>query len=313
MTSLPLIIDCDPGDDDAVAILMALSSKNLDIIGITTVAGNAAVDQTFHNARGICTLANKNHIPVLKGCAHPLIRSPQYASYIHGSSGIDGAELPIPNGPLNDLHAIDFMAQMLSVAEKKITLAATAALTNIAVLLIKYPHLAHKIERIVWLGGANGTGNVTPSAEFNAFSDPHAVQVVLNTAIPFYIIPLNISHQVCTSPLFMKRLETRNTRLSLTIMNMLKHTEIYDREYYGLPGRAIHDACVIAYLMAPELFHFKTVTMSIHLGEDPHVGATSFSTLKAHKNDRASYLAVDVDAPVVLEKIGEALCSYEDL
>ncbi|MBX9697259.1 MAG: nucleoside hydrolase [Alphaproteobacteria bacterium] len=313
MTSLPLIIDCDPGDDDAVAILMALSSKSLDVKGITTVAGNATVDQTFHNARGICTLANKDGVPVLKGCAHPLIRSPQYATYIHGSSGIDGAELPAPKGQLTDLHAVDFMAHTLASSEKKITLAATAALTNIAVLLIKYPYLAKKIDRIVWLGGSNGTGNVTLCAEFNAFSDPHAVQAILNTSIPFYVIPLNISHQVCTSPLFMQRLETRNTRLSRTIMNMLKHTEIYDREYYGLPGRAIHDACVIAFLMTPELFHFKTMTMAIQLEEGPHVGATYFSTLKAHMNDRASYLALDVNAPVVLEKIGDALCSYEDL
>ena len=310
MSLPPIIMDCDPGDDDTVALLMALSSPRIEVKGITTLAGNATADQTFLNARGVCMLAGQPHIPVFKGCAQPLLRKPQYATYIHGNSGIDGAHLPVPTTAPSRIHAVDFMWETLKSTPHKVILAATAALTNIAVLIIKHPESIEKIDRIVWLGGSGGTGNVTLAAEFNAYSDPHALQVVLNSGIPFYIIPLDISHQVCTNRDFMQRLKERNTPVTLTVMNMLAHTEVYDREYYGLPGRAIHDACVIACLIEPNLFHFKKASVAVHLEEGPLVGATLFSTLKAHQNDCPSFLAVEVDSLAVLTMIEDSLCSY---
>lgn len=310
--SLPIILDSDPGDDDTVAILMALSSPLIDLKGITTVAGNATVDKTFENARDICALAGHSHIPVHKGCAKPLIRPPLFADYIHGNSGIDGAILPTSHVSRQTQHAVDFMAETIQNTPHKITIAATAALTNIALLLTKHPDLLQKIDQIVWLGGSHGTGNITLAAEFNAYSDPHALQIILNTKVPFYIIPLNISHQVCTTPSFMQRLKEKNTAISTTVMHMLAHTEAYDKEFNNLPGRAIHDACVIAFLMAPHLFQFKKVSVAVHTNEGPFVGATVFSSLKLHLDDNNTHLACDVNSPLVLQMIEEALCSFED-
>ena len=310
---LPIILDCDPGDDDTVAILMALSSSQIDLIGITTVAGNATVEKTFENARDICSLAGHGHIPVYKGCARPLIRPPLFADYIHGSSGIDGAVLPVSKAERQTDHAVDFMAEAIRKAPNKITLAATAALTNIALFLTKHPELHEKIEQIVWLGGSNGTGNITLAAEFNAYSDPHALQIVLNTRVPFYIIPLDISHQVCTNPDFMERLREKNTVLSTAVMQMLAHTEAYDKEYNNLPGRAIHDACVIAFLIEPQFFEFERVTVAVYANEGPFVGATAFSTLKPHLDKyNNAHLACKVKGPLVLKMIEEAVCSFND-
>lgn len=312
---LPLILDCDPGGDDAVALLMILSAPHLfDLKGVTTVSGNASIEWIHTNARKICEVAGRPDVKVFAGCSQALLRPAVNASFCHGNDGLEGATLPTPTMPLQREHAVDFLIESLLTTPVPLTLAMTAPLTNLAVALMKNPEIATKIKEIIWMGGSADAGNITPAAEFNAYVDPHALEIILKRQIPFRMIGLHITHQVTTTPEWITRLRAQNSQVSHQVANILEVEAASDRARYGLRGRAIHDACVIASLIAPDLFTWEKASITVGTTEGPYVGGTIISTYPTHITpDTHTYVATKVDGEGVLDLILSCLEVFQDV
>ena len=273
----PIIIDCDPGQDDAVNILLALAApEELDVLGITAVAGNVPLEKTERNARILCEIGGKPETKVFAGHAAPLERELVTAEYVHGQEGIDGAEIFEPTVPLQEQHAVDFIVDTLMAAEDdSITLVPTAPLTNIAAAFLKEPNIAPKIHEIVLMGGAfREGGNVTPSAEFNIYVDPHAAKVVFECGRPIVAMPLDVTHQVLGTPPRVKAIGDIGNRAGDNVRGMLEFFNRYDVEKYGVAGGPLHDPCTVAYLLEPEIFQGKHVNVTVETGSELTMGET---------------------------------------
>ncbi|MGD1853154.1 MAG: nucleoside hydrolase [Leptolyngbyaceae cyanobacterium] len=269
-----IIIDCDPGVDDAIALLLAIAHPDsLNILGITTVAGNVPLPYTSQNALKICALANTN-LPVYAGCPRPMLRPLSTAADIHGVTGLQGAQLPNPQQPLMVQHAVAFLVDTLQQATEPITLATLGPLTNIALALIQAPQIAANIDSIVAMGGAITHGNMTPAAEFNIYVDPHAAQVVFTSGIPISLITLDTTHQVLTTAEHISALKQLNTSVGTAAADLLAHYGTPDIERYGMPGAPLHDPCVIAYLLNPELFTFRPTYTTVETTSPTNIGRT---------------------------------------
>ncbi|PZV02867.1 MAG: nucleoside hydrolase [Leptolyngbya sp.] len=264
MLPRPLIIDCDPGVDDAIALLLALASPaEFDLLGITTVAGNVPLTLTAANARRICQLAQRPDVPVYAGCPRPLLRSLTTAEDIHGATGLQGADLPEPTMPLQAQHAVAFLIEQLTTTSIPITLATLGPLTNLAVALIQCPAIAQGIDQVVMMGGALGGGNITTAAEFNIYVDPHAAKVVVDAGLPLTMIGLDVTHQVVTTSDRLAALEALGTPVGKAAAGMLRYYGQLDVERYGLAAPPLHDPCVIAYLLRPDLFTGRPMRLAI--------------------------------------------------
>jgi purine nucleosidase len=261
----PIILDCDPGQDDAIAILLALAAPDeLDLLAITTVAGNVPLTLTERNARRILELARRTEIPVYAGCDRPLIRPLETAEYVHGETGLDGAELPEPRLALAHGHAVDAIIDLVLARPKgSVTLCATGPLTNVALALRKEPRLADHLESIVLMGGAIDLGNVTPAAEFNIYVDPHAADVVFTSGISLTMFGLDVTHQALVTEPRLKAIEAIGTPVARAAAGLLDFYSRFDRERYSQPGGPLHDPCVIAFLLEPNLFQGKACPVSI--------------------------------------------------
>lgn len=268
-----MIIDCDPGVDDAIALFLAFAN-DLPILGITTVAGNVPLELTFSNTRKICALAGQSHIPVFAGCPRPLMRPLATAEDIHGATGLQGATLPEPAAAKPTQHAVNFLIETLLSASEPIIIAALGPLTNIAVALIQCPKIVQHIEKLVIMGGTMGQGNITPSAEFNIYVDPHAAHIALSAGIPTTLITLDSTHQVLTTPQRLAAIRAINNPISHAAAGMLSFYGQSDLDRYGLPGAPLHDPCVIAYLLKPELFTTKTVNIAVETTGEHTLGRT---------------------------------------
>ena len=271
-----IIVDCDPGVDDAIALLLAFGT-NLPILGITTVAGNVPLPLTFSNARKICALASRSEVPVFAGCPRPLLRPLATAEDVHGATGLQGADLLEPSLSAADQpspHAVNYLIEQLLTASAPITIAALGPLTNLAVALIQCPPIAEHIEQLVIMGGAMSQGNITPSAEFNIYVDPHAAHVVLTAGIPTTLITLDTTHQVLTTPERLEAIRALGNPVSTAAAGMLSFYGQSDLERYGLPGGPLHDPCVIAYLLQPELFTTRTVNVAVETAAEHTLGRT---------------------------------------
>jgi purine nucleosidase len=274
----PIILDCDPGQDDAVAILLALAStEEIQVLGITTVAGNVPLVKTQRNARLMCDVAGRKDVPVFAGCPRPILRPLYTAEYVHGREGIDGAEIREPSTPLAKEHAVDFIVETLRRAEDdSVTLVPVGPLTNIASALGKAPDLASRIREIVLMGGAmREGGNTTPSAEFNIYVDPHAARVVFECGRPITVMGLDVTHQVLATPRRVDRIRALGTKTGETVASMLQYFNRFDTEKYGSEGAPLHDPCTIAYLLKPDLFRGKRVRIDIETGSELTMGATA--------------------------------------
>ena len=252
-----ILIDTDPGIDDAVAILLALASPELRVEGIVAVAGNLPLGVTEANARAICELAGRLDIAVHAGCSRPITRPPITAEHFHGSSGLGTLVLPPPTMALGREHGVDFTIDLLRRAPpKSIALCALGPLTNVAMALIKAPDIAERVGELVLMGGASrALGNTTPAAEFNIHADPHAAQVVFDSGLPVTMIPLDVTHQVRSTPERVARLAARDTPLAVAVAELLRPS--------GTGPSSLHDPCVIAYLLAPDLFQGSRVNVAI--------------------------------------------------
>lgn len=274
--TLPIIIDTDPGQDDAVAILLALASPELEILGITAVAGNVPLALTEVNARKICELAGRPDIKVYSGAIRPMLRPLVTAEYVHGKTGLDGPVLPDPEMPLQKQHAVDFIVDTLMERPAgTVTLCTLGPLTNIGLALVKEPRIASRIKRIVAMGGGFFEGgNTTPAAEFNIYVDPQAARLVFEAGIPITLIPLDCTHQALTTRARVEKFRRMANKSGPAVAELLDFFERFDEQKYGTDGGPLHDPCVIAWLLSPELFTSRDVNVVIECESELTMGMT---------------------------------------
>ena len=293
-----IIIDCDPGQDDAVALFLALSSpEELEILGITTVAGNVPLKLTERNARIICDIADSKETQVFAGCSRPMLVDLMTAENVHGKTGIDGIDIFIPKTPLKELHAVDFIVKTLKDADTdSITLVPTGPLTNIALAIIKDPSILDSIKQIVLMGGAmREAGNLSASAEFNMRVDPHAAKVVFQCGLPIIVMSLDVTHKVLTSKERVSEIESIGNSVSTATANMLKFFARYDSEKYGVDGAPLHDPCTIAWLLNQNLFIGKECNVRIETESSLTLGHTSVDFWGVEGNIPNAIWMQDVD------------------
>jgi purine nucleosidase len=306
-----IIIDTDPGQDDAVAILLALGSPELDVIGITAVAGNVPLDLTEKNTRKICELAGRPGQPVYTGADRPLKRKLVTAEYVHGKTGLDGPDLPEPVMPLQEINAVDFIVeQLLSHGAGEITLCPLGPLTNIALALTKAPEIAPKIREIVLMGGGFFEGgNVTPAAEFNIYVDPEAAEIVFASGVPIVMMPLDVTHKALTSRVRVERFRALGTKAGIATAQLLDFFERYDERKYGTDGGPLHDPNVIAYLLKPELYSGRHCNVAIETQSDLTLGMTvvDWWSITGRKANALVIRDVDHDGffDLLIERIGQ--------
>ncbi|MCD7060392.1 nucleoside hydrolase [Pelagibacterium xiamenense] len=266
-----IIIDTDPGQDDAVAILLALASPgDINVLGIVAVAGNVSLGQNAKNALKVVELSGRTDIPVFAGCARPLRRPLVTAEHVHGQTGLDGPDLPEPQKRIEDGHGVDFIVDTLRrEPEGSVSLCALGPLTNIAMALIKAPEIAKKIKQIVLMGGAYfEVGNITPTAEFNIYVDPEAADVVFSSGVPIIMMPLDVTHQMLSTHKRIEAFEALGNRTGAAVAAMLGFSERFDLEKYGWNGAPLHDPCVTAYLIAPEIFEGRQCNVTIETASE---------------------------------------------
>jgi len=276
MTKRKIIIDCDPGQDDAIAIMMALGSPDeLEVLAITAVAGNVPLALTEKNARRLVELCRATEIPVYRGCSRPILRQLATAEEVHGSTGLDGSGLPEPSTGLAQGHAVDAIIELLAAHDPKtVTLVPTGPLTNIALAMIKAPEIVERAAAIVLMGGAIDLGNITPAAEFNIYVDPHAAKVVFDFGLPISMFGLDVTHRVLTFDARLEAIRAIGTPAARAAYGMLEFYRRYDLERYDAQGGPLHDPCTIAYLLKPDLFQGRHCHVDVDVWSEVSIGRT---------------------------------------
>jgi len=278
MTQPPrkIIIDTDPGQDDAIAILLAFASPEIDVLGLTAVAGNVPLALTQKNARIICELAGRSDVPVYAGCDRPLERKLVTAEHVHGKTGLDGPAMPDPVMPLAEGHGVDFIIETLRrEAAHTVTLCPLGPLTNIAEAFRRAPDVAGRVQQIVLMGGAYfEVGNITPAAEFNIYVDPEAADIVFRSGVPIVVMPLDVTHKVLTTRARVEAFRALGTEVGRVCAEWSDFFERFDMEKYGSEGAPLHDPTVIAYLLAPGLFRGRHINVEIEVQSDLTRGMT---------------------------------------
>lgn len=273
--ALPVILDCDPGHDDAIALILALASPELKVLAVTTSAGNQTPDKTLNNALRILTLLGRDDIPVAAGAPKPLARELIIADNVHGESGLDGPKLPAPAFAPVAMTALELMASCLRESPEPVTLVPTGPLTNIALLLAAHPELKQKIARVVLMGGAAGAGNWTPAAEFNIYVDPEAADMVFKSGLPITMCGLDVTHEAQVMDADIERVRGITNPVAQCVAGLLDFFMIYHRDpKWGFAGAPLHDPCTIVWLLAPALFHGVECRVDIETGGTHTSGMT---------------------------------------
>lgn len=314
MAGRPIIIDCDPGQDDAINLLLAMSSPDeLDILGITTVAGNVPLALTERNARQICDIAGRTDMKVFAGCERPMQRELLTAEHVHGKTGIDGVEITSPETPLGEQHAVDFIIEALSTTAEPLTLVPTGPLTNIATAIERAPAILDNVAEIVLMGGAmREGGNHSPSAEFNILVDPHAADLVFRCGKPTTVLGLDVTHQVLATPGRRDRIREINNDAGRATAGMLDFFNRHDTVKYGSLGAPLHDPCTVAFLLAPNLFEGKACNLTVETASELTMGHTAVDFW--HVTDRPDNVTWiwSVDADGFYDLLIERLERYGD-
>lgn len=277
MAARPIIIDCDPGQDDAINLLLAMSSPDeLEIRGITTVAGNVPLALTERNTRQICDIAGRSDTRVFAGCAEPMQRSLLTAEKVHGNTGIDGVAIVEPRTPLEAQHAVDFLIETLLSADVAVTLVPTGPLTNIGTAFRREPSIVSRVSEIVLMGGAmREGGNHSPSAEFNILVDPHAADIVFRCGRPITVFGLDATHQVLATEERLARIRAIDSAAGQATAGMLDFYDRHDTAKYQSPGAPLHDPCTIAFLLKPGLFEGKRCNLTVETESELTMGHTA--------------------------------------
>lgn len=277
MSPRKIIIDTDPGQDDAVAILLALASpEDIEILGITAVAGNVPLPLTQKNARIVCELAGKSDVRIFAGCDRPLGRDLVTAEHVHGKTGLDGPDLPDPVMPLQDQHSVDFIIDTLRAEPAgTVTLCPLGPLTNIAMAFEKAPDIMERVQEIVLMGGAYfEVGNITPTAEFNIYVDPQAAHIVFKSGVSIVVMPLDVTHKALVTKPRNDAFRAIGTEVGVAVAQMTDFFERFDKEKYGSAGAPLHDPCVTAYLIRPDLFSGRHINVEIETHSELTLGMT---------------------------------------
>jgi len=303
--SIPIVIDCDPGHDDAIAILLALASPEVELRGITTVAGNQTLEKTTRNALKVLELAGRTDVPVAAGAAAPLERTLRVAAHVHGESGLDGPDLPEPETRPVEQPAADFLAELI---EPGVVLVPTGPLTNVALLLQRHPDVKERLERIVWMGGAIAEGNVTPAAEFNAFVDPEAAAVVFASGIPVTMIGLDVTHMALFTREHADRLRGTGGA-GRVVAELSDFFQLFHERRYGFAGSPIHDALAVADVIDPTLVTRLACNVEIETASQYCDGRTVVDRWLVTDRTRNAQVGIDVDAPRFLDLLVERIAS----
>lgn len=303
MTRTPILIDCDPGQDDAVMLMLAMNSPELEIVGITAVGGNVPLARTEANARRICELMGRRDLRVHAGCDNPLVRPLVTAAHVHGEDGLMGLTLPAPTMPLQRQHAVDFIVETLR-ARDDVVLCPVGPLTNVAMALIKAPDIARKVRRIVLMGGAIHGGNVTPVAEYNIYADPEAAAVVVRSGAPVVMIGLDCTHQALIGPDEIAALKGSAAPGARGTVALFDFPERWKPHLYGgRVGFPVHDACVIGYLLDPGAFAGRDCHVAVETSSPLTLGQTVVDWHGKHGGAPNATVLRDVDAPRFLGEL----------
>ena len=301
----PIVIDCDPGHDDAIALLLALASPELELLGVTTTYGNQTVDKTTANALRVLELAGRKDIPVAVGADRPLVREVVVAAHVHGESGLDGPVLPLPTTEPVARDAVSFTADRVRAADRPVTLVPTGPLTNVARYLDAYG--SEGVERIVLMGGSIGEGNMTPAAEFNIWCDPEAAQQVFSSGVDVTMIGLDVTHKAVLGRGVSDRLRSAG-KVGTFVAELNEFFSLYHRRTYGWDGAPIHDAVAVAHVVTPGLVETRFRNVEVELESELCRGRTVVDLWERTDRTPNTHVGVDVDAPgffdLLVERIG---------
>ena len=302
---IPIILDCDPGHDDAIALLLALGSSELELLGVTTTYGNQTLEKTTANALRVLELAGRADVPVASGAAEPLEREVVVAAHVHGESGLDGPTLPPPSAEPVSTDAVAWIADAIGRSPSPVTLIPTGPLTNIAAYL--RAHGTAGIDRIVLMGGAIAEGNMTPAAEFNIWADPEAAQIVFDAELDVTMIGLDVTHKAVTGPDVQKRLRDAGS-VGVFVAELVDFFTVYHRQTYGWDGAPIHDAVAVAHVLRPGLVETKLRNVEVELHSDLCRGRTVVDLWLRTGRPANSHVGVDLDSDaffdLLIERIG---------
>lgn len=310
MAPRKIIIDTDPGQDDAVAILLALASpEDIDLLGITAVAGNVPLTLTQKNARIVCELAGKPETKVFAGCDAPLTRKLITAEHVHGKTGLDGPPMVDPTMPLQEQHAVDFIIETLRREPSgTVTLCPIGPLTNIATAFERAPDIIPRVQEIVLMGGAYfEVGNITPTAEFNIYVDPEAAKIVFAAGAPLTVMPLDVTHKALTTKPHIQAFRSMGTKVGDAVAAWTDFFERFDMEKYGSEGAPLHDPCTIAYLIQPDLFAGRHVNVEIETGSELTLGMTVVDWWRVTDRPKNAMFMKDIDADGFYALLAERL------
>jgi inosine-uridine nucleoside N-ribohydrolase len=296
----PIILDCDPGHDDAIALLLALASPEINLLGVTTVSGNQTLEKTTANAIRVLDHVGRAEVPVAAGAARPLVRERHAAGEVHGETGLDGPALPPASRPPEPTHAIDWIASAAVTSPEPVTLVPTGPLTNIALFLARYPELASRIARIVLMGGAIGEGNTTPAAEFNIWADPEAAERVFQSGVDVTMVGLDVTHRALMTPGHAERLAAGG-RAGRLVAELYSFYARFHRRHYGWEGAPVHDAVAVAHVIDATLLATRFCGVVVDTGPELSRGRTN-ADLRGNMGWVANcHVAVDIEADRFLE------------
>ena len=306
--AVPLLIDCDPGHDDAMALLLALASPEVELLGVSAVAGNQTLERTTANALRVLEFVDRGDIPVAAGAPRPLVRELHVAADVHGETGLDGPDLPPPSVAPVPEHAVEFLARRLRHAPAPVTLVPIGPLTNIALLLAEHPEAAERIERIVLMGGAIGLGNVTPAAEFNVWVDPEAAARVLHSGLDVTIVGLDVTHKALLGADRVERLRASG-RTGTMVAELHAFYSAFHLRVYGDPATPVHDAMAVAHVIRPGLVTTEHRNVEIDCASELCRGRTVVDLLRKTGRPPNAHVATDVDADGFLDLLVERIAS----
>jgi inosine-uridine nucleoside N-ribohydrolase len=310
---VPIIIDCDPGHDDAVALLLAVASPALDLRLVSVVAGNQTLDRTVRNALSVLTVAGASHVPVAAGADRPLVRPRIVAGHIHGESGLDGPAMPEPGFAPSSRHAVDLIIETLTTSGEPITLIPVGPLTNIALALRMAPHIASRIKEIVLMGGSIGLGNTTPAAEFNIHADPEAAAIVFGSGVPITMIGLDVTYQTQATAARRARIDALNSPIAGLVGGWLDFFGGRYREVYGLDGPPLHDPCAVAQVIRPGLVRTMPMSVEIDISHGPSYGRTVCDRRGVTGRPANAEVGLDIEVDGFYDMLIDTLARYRAL
>jgi inosine-uridine nucleoside N-ribohydrolase len=306
--STPVLIDCDPGHDDAIALLLALASPEVQLLGVTTVSGNQTLDKTTANAIRVLEFVGRGDVPVAAGADRPLVRERFVAAHVHGDSGLDGPALPPPEKAPEPDHAVDFLAARILGSSEPVTLVPVGPLTNVGLLLARYPEVSRNLAEVVVMGGAIAEGNVTPAAEFNVWADPEAAWRVFRSGLDLTMVGLDVTHKALLGPAHGERLRDAG-RAGTLVAELLDFFNVYHRKTYGFDGSPIHDAVAVAQVVRPGIVETLERNVEIETESELCRGRTVVDLWRRTGREPNARVGVGIDAEGFLELLVERIAA----